>query len=184
MKTLDQLAKEVRALGVDIAKAEKIIVATENVIVERYLTRGKLIHEAYRYIEKTVSGRQGRRPCHDPKNLSRMGVKLSWCKKAGISFATARVSLTIFRSSNPSARYQEMRSIQLRGRWRFRDNKKLRLNTAREILTDSTNTFVGAFAIMVQSLDGQTPEEFMRYPSVTEENVSKLVNFLETALLR
>lgn len=167
MRTLDQLAMAVRALTVDVARAESIITTAEELRFQKHLSRSKLIDEAFRLVKVEIGKKNYLAP-------ERLRAKVAWCNKAQLAFTTAVTFRQMCRAKDPRAWLARHHASHAKGEAKHRVERKTQLAYA--------HTFAGAFAIMVQALDQQTPATFMAFPSVEEEDVIALLNFLEEAV--
>lgn len=157
MKTLDQLAAEVRRLTVEIIKVNAVINDAQELRYQACLSRSQRIDEAFL-----------RLPVENARKV--------WCELAGIALSSAIRCRQMSRSKDTRAWLEHRTSEIRKGQRQYRERQKSKLA--------ESNTFPGAFAIMVQSLDQQTPTEFMAYPSVHEADVISLVEFLKEGLER
>ena len=167
MKTLDQLAKEVRALTDEIDKADILIATTQDFQYQKFWLRSQLIKEAFANIRTTIGGKQ----CDTAK---RHKERKLWCKSAGLAYTTAAKYRCQVAAHDPRVWYENHRK---QGN---KDTSKSYRSIRKQNI--ELNTLPGAFAIMVQSLDQQTPTEFMAFPSVHEADVVMLIEFLKEAI--
>lgn len=173
MVTLDKLAVLVRVLEREVKHIDNVIADAQERRFVRRLKQGQLVHQAFNQIEQSVQSPAGTSRGAGPGWIS---VKTKWCKRAGIVYTQASMYRQIYRSGNPRGEYERQR-------------KSSRLTTSKAEAkkrggpsTPCGGVFAGAFAIMIQALDQQTPQAFMAYPSVKEDDVFALRDFLIEAL--
>ena len=155
MKTLDELATEVRALTAEIDKANILLDTTQNFIYQKWLAKSQVIDEAF-------------------KRIPARAEREKWCKKAEIALVTAKQTRPMSRAKDPEKWLKDHHAVNVKHVVKYAKRKRAENKEA--------NTFPGAFAIMVQSLDQQTPAEFMAFPSVHEADIISLIEFLKEAI--